>query len=536
MSHNPALTASQPPPPGATLMADLRAGFLVFLIALPLCLGIAVASGFPPISGVMTAIIGGLLVSFAGSSRLTIKGPAAGLIVIALGAVQELGGGDLSLGYERTLAVGAAAAALQIIFALLRAARIGVAMSPSVVHGMLAAIGLIIVSKQAHTLAGVSPSSEQPLELLLEIPASLLRANPQILLIGLVSLFILVAWPLARAWRFSAAIPAPLVVLAVAIPLGLHFELSLPHAYEFRGRWHELGPEFLVALPDSLLAAVTFPDFSAITSLTSLKYVAMFALVGTIESTLSVLAVDSLDPEKRASKLDRDLFGVGLGNLACAFVGGLPMITEIVRSKANIDAGARTSRANFFHGAFLLVFVAAFPALLEMIPLACLGAMLVFTGARLASPRALAHTRRIGTDQLLLFVTTMIVTLATDILVGIAAGLTLDFVIHLVHGAPLWSLFFAQVEEQSDGSQLRLKIRGAATAPALLAIRKRLARLDPSIKSVVFDLNEAAIIDHTFLVRLATLADELPGVELECEGIETMQPASSHPLASRHRP
>lgn len=515
---------------------DVKSGFLVFLIALPLCLGIAMASGFPPIAGVLTAIVGGAVVSFLGSAELTIKGPAAGLIVIALGAVQELGQGDPVAGYKRALAVGAVAAVIQIGFALARAATVGIAMSPSVVHGMLAAIGVIIISKQMHTLVGVTPEASEPLELLAEIPASFGHANPEILAIGLVSLFILFGWPLLRsAW--AKQIPAPLVVLLVAIPLDLYFDIAHPHEYEFWGRTFEVGPEYLVSLPGSLLDAVNFPDFSVITSAASIKYVVMFALVGTIESTLSVLAVDSMDPENRASDLNKDLLGVGVGNLVCALIGGLPMISEIVRSKANVDAGATSRRANFFHGVCLLAFVVVAPGLLQMIPLSALAAMLVYTGARLASPNELTKARSIGGDQLLLFAVTLVVTLATDLLVGVGVGLVLKIVLHWVRGVPPWHLFGGGVAKaEGRDSELRLVIHGAAVFPRLLAVRRHLSSMTPETTRVVIDLSSARLVDHTFLSRLDGMAAELGDVELVVEGLETMTAATAHPHATRVRP
>ena len=203
-----------------SLSGDILSGFLVFLIALPLCLAISMASGFPAVGGVMTAIIGGMLSTFLGSSRLTIKGPAAGLIVIALGAVTELGAGDPVAGYKRALAVGVAAAVIQILLALARAASLGVAMSPSVVHGMLAAIGVIIISKQSHLVLGVKPEAKSPFGLLAEIPHSLAHANPEVALIGLLSLAILFLLPRIKV-GWVKKVPAPLVVLLATVGLAI---------------------------------------------------------------------------------------------------------------------------------------------------------------------------------------------------------------------------------------------------------------------------------------------------------------------------
>lgn len=513
-----------------SIAKDLVSGLLVFLIALPLCLGIAIASGVPPIAGIMTAAIGGLIVSFLGSARLTIKGPAAGMIVIVLGAVNELG-------YEQMLAVGVVAAVLQMVLALARTASAGAAMPTSVVHGMLAAIGVIIFSKQSHIALGVKPEAKEPLELLAELPHSIANANPQIALIGLLSLFVLFAMPpfMKKFGGPLKKLPAQLVVLVIAVALGAYFNVGEQHGYEAFGKTFEVGPSMLVTLPGSLLDAVTFPDFSNILSAASLKHVMMFTLVGSIESTLSVLAVDTLDPAKKPSDLNRDLFAVGCGNLVSSAIGGLPMISEIVRSKANIDAGATSRFSNFFHGLFLFGFVALLPGLLQMIPLAALAAMLVFVGLRLASPSEFTHMAHLGKDQLAAFLTTMILTLAVDLLVGVAAGLVLTLVINVARGATPTTLVKANVEIAETDDMLALVVRGSAGFRALTVVRDRATSLPEHVRTVRVDLGEAVVVSNTFLERLTTMAEEWPNAKLELIGLDKLRSASEHPHANRWR-
>lgn len=517
------------------LTKDIRAGFLVFLIALPLCLGIALASGFPPVAGVLTAIVGGCLASWFGSSPLTIKGPAAGLIVIAAGCVVELGQGDMMQGYRLTLAVGVVAAIVQLVFVWFRVATLGITLSRSVVHGMLAAIGVIIIAKQTHVLMGVTPESKEVLELLTEIPHSLMHANPEILLVGVISLLIMFLWPLVRV-NWMKSIPAPLVVLIVAVPLSAFFHLGVAHAYYFGAHEYVVGPQYLVQLPGNLLNAITFPDFSQVFSAVSLKYIVMFALVGTIESTLSVVAVDAIDPEKRQSDLNRDLRSSALGNLIAASIGGLPMISEIVRSKANVDAGATSVKANFTHGALLLFFVALAPQLLGLIPLAALGAMLVYTGARLASPQEFVHIRRIGFDQLALFLTTMIVTLLTDLLIGVACGLVLKLVLHALRGGTPRKLFSTQIEILEEADSTYLKVKGVAAFPCLLKLRQALSTIPADSKKLVLDLSDVQLVDHTFLSGVEAATLDRPAGYFEIIGHEHLTPASAHPHATRWKP
>jgi MFS superfamily sulfate permease-like transporter len=513
---------------------DLTAGFLVFLIALPLCLGISMASGFPPVAGILTAIVGGMGTSFLGSARLTIKGPAAGLIVIALGAVTELSDGDPVTGYRRALAVGVVAGVLQMVLALARTGVVGELMPSSVVQGMLAAIGVIIISKQTHTLLGVTPEGKEPLHLLAEIPKSLTELNPEVFLIGLTSLAILFGLPLIRH-RWARKVPGPMIVLTVAVPLGLLFDLQEEHNYSLLGQVFQVGPRYLIQLPGSLLGALAFPDFSEILSGTSIKYIVMFTLVGSIESLLSVTAIDSLDPEKKLSNLNRDLLATGAGNTIASLIGGLPMISEIVRSKANIDSGARSSWSNFFHGTFLLLSVALIPGLLQQIPLAALAAMLIYTGSRLASPREFRNAYWIGPEQLFVFVSTMLVTLMTDLLIGVGVGLLLEIVFHLKNGAPWKSLFRSILEEKREGEKLHLTIGDAAIFTNFLGLNQRLKTIEPEIKQVILHFENVWVVDHTVLHKLEGIGSRWEDRELILVGLENHAAASEHRLAARRR-
>ncbi|GAB4395581.1 MAG: hypothetical protein OHK0053_04700 [Microscillaceae bacterium] len=517
--------------------SDFISGFLVFLIALPLCLGISLASGFPPISGIFSAIIGGLLVSFWAGSHLTIKGPAAGLIAIALASVETFNQYNSPahplMGYQMTLGIIVLASILQIVFGLARLGRFGDFFPASVIHGMLAAIGIIIFSKQIHTLLGVKPAAKEPLELLAEVPNSFMEMNPEIALIGLVSLSILFLLPLLRH-KYIKMIPAPMLVLVVAVGLGFEFDLLHEHKYVFLGHEYKVGENYLVSLPSNMLDGITFPVFSHVFTFEALPFILMFSLVGSIESMLTVKAIDGLDPYQRKSDMNKDLVAVGLGNLAAGVVGGLPMISEVVRSSANVNNGAKTRFANFFHGVFLLIFVAFFPGLIHQIPLAALAAMLVYTGYRLASPKEFKNTYQIGLEQLAIFITTLLITLATDLLLGVMAGILFKIVIHLLRGAKPAHIFKATANVNQEGNTVRIEIANYALFTNFLGYKKLLSRIQPGA-DVILNFEQCKIIDHTFLEHLHHFeqAHHLTGGTLDIEGIEKHKPFSYHPLAAR---
>jgi MFS superfamily sulfate permease-like transporter len=518
---------------------DALSGFLVFLIALPLCLGISLASGYPAIAGVFTAIIGGLVTPWISNSELTIKGPAAGLIVIALGAITELGevfGAEQA--YKLALGVGVAAGVLQIVFGLTRSGILGEFFPTSVVHGMLAAIGVIIFSKQVHITLGVTDAKGSPLELLAEIPRSLTRLNPEIALIGAVSLLILFGLPLIRI-RAVRLIPAPMVVLLVTVPMGLFFDLSHEHTYSFGGRSFHVGEEYLVSIPNNLVAAITTPSFQALRTWVAWKWVILFALIGTLESLLSAKAVDIIDPWRRKTNLNRDLLAIGVGNTLAASIGGLPMISEIVRSKANADNGARTRFANMFHGLCLLGFVALVPSWIHRIPLAALSGMLVYTGARLASPREFQNVLRIGKEQLVIFLATMLGVLATDLLVGVLIGIAVKFAIHLLNGVPPRSMFkpFLDIEPQGESTYV-IHARGSAVFSNWIPFKRQIEQIGLAQKNnLVIDLAETKLVDHSVMEKLHELQEdfEQEGLTLELAGLESHRKLSDHAFAARRR-
>lgn len=515
---------------------DLTSGFLVFLIALPLCLGISMASGFPPIAGIFTAIIGGLVVSPIMGSRVSIKGPAAGLIAIAVAAVADLGQGDAYTGYRLALAVVVATGIIQVLFATFKFGRFVDFFPTSAVHGMLAAIGIIIILKQFPVMLGVKPTAKSPLGLLLELPSILRHANPEISAIGLLSLAVLIAFPFLKH-PLLKKLPAQMVVLLLAMALGAYFDLEHTHHYQFLHDDFVIGPDFLVTLPNNMLDGVTLPDFSQVFSATSLKYILMFSLVGSLESLLTVKAVDGLDPYKRKSDTNRDLLAVGLGNTLAGLVGGLPMIAEVVRSGANVNNGAKTRWSNFFHGAFLLAFVAIVPGILHLIPLSGLAAMLVFTGYRLASPALFKATAKVGRDQLAIFLITIAVTLGEDLLLGIAAGIVLQLILHLASGAKLSSLFKPQVEIQETGDSVKVILRSTAAFTNILGLQKALKTV-PKGKKVDIDLSEIHLIDHSFMELLHDYEHDYQrsGGQVQITGQEALTSKSEHPLATKRRP
>jgi MFS superfamily sulfate permease-like transporter len=488
------------------LKNDFISGFLVFLIALPLCLGIAAASGFPPIAGVITAIVGGVLSSILGSSPLTIKGPAAGMIVIVLAAVQELGAGDKILGYKRTLAACVLAAAFQILTSLFKGASFTQIIPTSVIHGMLSAIGVIIIFKQIPVLLGAAAFKATPLEFFFKIPELIHSSSKEEAIIGLAGLAVMFGFGYL-AIGFLKKVPPQLFVLSIGMLLA-----SLEHLNPFSNPdiW-----KFFVQVPDKTLSLVTFPDFSMVFSPLSLKHSIFIFLVASIESLLTVNAIDSIDPEKRVSNLNKDLFSCGIGNMVASLIGGLPMISEIVRSRANIDNGAKSAQSNFFHGIFLLLAVLLVPHLLDRIPLACLAAMLIYTGTRLASVKEFKHAFHSGGVHFTAFMLTLILTVISDLLTGVIVGFLFETAVSFYRSEKKINLFKADLQFEESSNRVAIHVKDSLHFINFFGLHKQVNTYLKKGSQVHIDFSRSSYVDSTAREKLRDLVQKSQKVELK---------------------
>ena len=398
---------------------DLPASLVVFLVALPLCLGIAVASGAPPLSGIIAGVIGGLVVGFASGSHLMVSGPAAGLTAIVLAGISQAGS------FARFLPAVVLGGVLQVVLGVARGGVIGYYFPSAVIKGMLAAIGLTLILKQIPHAVGYDRDfvgdfayAERTGETTFSAIANAF-SNVQVgaIAVALIGLAILVVWPRTPMARMKL-LPAPLVVVLMGVGLNELLRLFAPSL--------AIRATHLVDLPNSpseLFAQVARPDWSVISEPTIWTLAATIGIVASLESLLSLEATGKLDPYKREAPANRELFAQGLGNVTSGLLGGLPVTGVIVRSSANIDAGARTRLSAIAHAFLLAAAVIAFPLALDRIPLAALAAVLLYTGYKLSAPALWRAAWRVGPAHFAPFAVTIIAVLFTDLLRGIGIGL-----------------------------------------------------------------------------------------------------------------
>lgn len=463
---------------------NVPSGVVVFLVALPLCLGIALASGAPPLSGIIAGIVGGIVIGSLSNSHISVSGPAAGLAAIVLSAITELGA------FEIFLCAGVIAGVLQLLLGFMKAGSISNYFPNSVIEGMLAGIGVIIILKQipyALGYEGSSFSSERVFEsgysiesIWLYIQSILDSIHPGAVLITLISLAILLAWDKIPALKKLKMLPGALVAVIAGIALNALF-LSTGSSLAIESK-HLVN----LPVPQSLgdfAGLLTLPDFSGFLNPQVWVVGATIAVVASIETLLCIEASDRLDKQRRLTDTNNELRAQGIGNLVSSFIGGLPITSVVVRSSANANSGATHKSSTIMHGILLLICVLAIPFLLNMIPLATLAAVLLLVGYKLASPEKIKNFLKKGKFQYIPFLATILAVVFTDLLTGVAIGMAIA-ILFILQGNMKRAYYFSR-EELQDADEITLKLAEEVSFLNKAAIKKTLKNIQPNSKVTI---------------------------------------------------
>lgn len=481
------------------LKTDLLSGMVVFLVALPLCLGIAIASGAPPFAGVITGVIAGMVVGYLSSSNVSVSGPAAGLIAIVLVAITDLG-------YGTFLIAVVIAGIIQLTLGLIKAGTISSFFPTSVIEGMLVAIGIIIIKKEIPHAIGYDKAHEGDWFALekgsesgffTELINSINYAHLGAIIITVVSIAILIAFNKISFLKKIKAIPGALIVVIVGIIINEVFKST--------GSLLAISQDHLVTLPTAknfteFVGQFTTPNFSGFTNPKVWIVGITIAIVASIETLLCLEAGDKMDPLKRYSSANKELKAQGIGNIISGLIGGLPMTSVIVRTSANVNAGAKTKLSAIAHGLFLLLAVVLIPGLLNRIPMACLAAILIMIGLRLASPKVFIHIWHTGKHQFIPFIVTVIAVVLTDLLKGVGIGLAVS-IIFILRGNMKLAYFFKK-EQHHEGETIHIDLAQEVSFLNKAAIKQTLAHIPANSKLVINAANTVYIdFDVLELIR-----------------------------------
>lgn len=515
----------------STLKYDIPAGLVVFLVALPLCLGIALASGAPFFSGLISGIVGGIVIASVSSSKLSVSGPAAGLAALVLGAISSIGAFDLFL---CAVLIGGI---FQILMSVARLGGIANYVPSSVIKGLLTSIGILIIAKQITYAVGYDhdekgnftellPFGDENMHDLLQ-PLQHIEVGPT--LICIISLVIMVVWERPFIKKRAKFIPGALVAVVVSVVLNEVFKaMSSPVV---------VTPDHLVQVKAASSASeffsfFTLPDFRGFLDPQVLLYGAMIAIIASLETLLSIEAVDNLDPERNVTNTNRELFAQGVGNSVAGLIGGLPITAVIVRSSANVNAGAKSKVSAIFHGFLLLSTVILIPNVLNLIPLSSLAAILLITGYKLCKVSVFKQMTMNGKYQAIPFYVTVVTIIAID-LIGVAPpvkgfGLVLGVIAGLVaafgailHGNLKNSYFFHK-DKHKEGDIIRIRLSEEVSFLNKAAIRQTLDHL-PANSTVIIDASHTDYIDFDVLELIKEFKNikaPLKGIDCRLEGFK----------------
>ena len=492
--------------PFKNLKSDIPASIVVFFVAIPLCLGIALASGAPLFSGLIAGIIGGVVVGALSGSPTGVSGPAAGLAAIVLTAIGTLGS------FENFLLTVVLGGAIQLIFGILKAGVIGYYFPSSVIKGMLTGIGIIIILKQIPHFFGYNSALEGNFAFFhldgentfSEIINSLNFISPGATLIALIAMFILLLWSnvLTKKGKIFQLIQGPLVAVAVGI---VYFLITQGNA-----TWG-ISSELLVRVPvpkdaSSFFDQFSFPNYGAISNPQVWITAFTIALVASLETLLCVEATDKIDPYKRVTPTNRELLAQGVGNILSGMIGGLPVTQVIVRSSANIQSGGKTKMSAIIHGVLLLISVILIPTLLNKIPLSVLAAILFIVGYKLAKPSLFVSMYKLGWKQFLPFAVTVTGIIFTDLLIGIALGLMVGIVVILIKS--FQNSHFLHIEDKSNGvHKIKMTLAEEVTFFNKGAILKELDSL-PLESYLELDVRKTRYLDNDIIEILEDFSEK----------------------------
>ncbi len=480
----------------STFKTDILSGVVVFLVALPLCLGIALASGAPLFAGIIAGVIGGIVVGLLSHSQLSVSGPAAGLTAIVLVAISSLGS------YQTFLLAVVLAGIMQILLGIAKAGTISNYFPSNVIEGMLTAIGVIIILKQLPHAIGYDVDNEGDFFFIetgtghntfSAIIDAVNYSHLGAIIVTLVSLGILIAFTKVAFLKNLKVVPGALVAVIAGVVINEVFKAS--------GSSLAISQEHLVNLPvpkslNDFIGQFSLPNFAAIQNPQVWIVAATIAAVASIETLLCIEAADKLDPLKRYTSSNRELFAQGTGNILSGLIGGMPMTSVIVRTSANINSGGRTKVATIAHGVFLLLAVVSIPTILNRIPLACLAAVLLMIGYKLASPTVFRHMWQSGKYQFVSFIVTVVAVVFTDLLKGVAIGLVVS--VFYILRANLKLAYFFKKKDHHEGEIITIKLAQEVSFLNKAAIKQTINHL-PANSKLVIDASDSFYIDHDVL-------------------------------------
>lgn len=516
--------------------SDMVAAISVALIALPLSLGIAMAAGAPPMAGIWSAVIGGVITTLYRGGHISVNGPAKGVIGVILAGIIALDDGT-GQAFNYVLAAFVISGAIQMVLGILKLGRFADIFHTSVIHGILAAIGVIIFAKQIHVALGTHSEGPSIVDNLIDAVKMIPDANPYVVVISLVGL-LLMLFHSKISFKLFHILPTPMWVIALSIPFVYAFNFFEDHTMNFFGRVYDVGPELLLKIPDSISDSIMQPNFGQVNTLDFWLIVFSILIISSIESLAIAKAIDKIDPYKRKTDLNKDLTGIGISTMAAGLIGGLPIIAVIIRSTVNVHNGAKTKWSNMYQGIFLLLLIIVLGPLMQQVPLCAFAILLVFTGFKLASPKVFKEMNNFGIEQLLFFMFTLVLTLYTNLLVGLFGGLLLVLLIHLLISRMSARRFFdlilnseSNVVKKPDGTYL-LKLRGIVNFLGLLKISNLIDQIPDGADTTV-DLKESRLVGHTVLETLydfQTLHANTGG-EVKIVGLDNHLSSSRHKLA-----